>query len=157
MRVLTCFNLFLSLAPASFASIPSHNGVLQTHTAIEAALNTKDPKSLLSQCENQGLGTRYFTNHCTKLVDLLRKRMNTLALDSDLQIQAEKISTTKLTAQAKARIKVLTSINVLSIQAEDAIMGAQASAKNETKSELADIVAIIKKVQTSVIRYSKLL
>ena len=83
--------------------------------------------------------------------------MNTLALDSDLQIQAEKNSTAKLTAQVRARIEVLTSINVLSFQAEDAIWAAQASAKNETKSDLAEIVAIIKKVQTSVIRYSKLL
>ena len=157
VRVLIFIGMMFSACPTIFASIPTNNGVLQTSNAVEALLNSSDTDSLYSRCLTQGIGARYFSDSCTKLIDNLRKRMDVLALEADLQIQAEKIAKPILSKIAATRILLLSKINLLSTQAEDMIKASQNNSKNsDPKEDLPDILSSVHNIQALVANYSKL-
>ena len=158
VRVLVFFGgMFWGSCFLSLASIPTNNGVLQTGQAIDSLLNANDTESLYYRCQNQGRGSRYFSDSCTKLIDTLRKRIDILVLESDLQIQAEKLAKPTLSKSAMSRISVLAQINLRSTQAEDAIKVLQNSAKgSDLKDDLPDVLTSVNKVQLLVANYSKL-
>lgn len=83
--------------------------------------------------------------------------MNRLAIEADLQIQAEKIEKKPISKSALARIAMLSKINLLSTQTEDTIISAQNSPKNnDSREDIPEIMASIKKVQISVAGYTRL-
>jgi actin-related protein len=150
------FSFVLGITPICSASIPS-NGVLQTSRSLDSILSVNDAQSAYNQCVTQNRGARYFSNSCTKLIDTLRKKMNMMVLESDLQMQAEKIAKKPLPKDASSRIAMLAKINLLSTQAEETIKTAQTASKNnDSKEDLPDIVTSIQKVQTSVAAYTQL-
>jgi len=137
--------------------IPS-NGVLQTSRSLETMLDSRNSESAYNQCISQGRGARYFSNSCTKLIDTLRRKMNIMALESDLQMQAERISDKRIQKEAASRLAVLSKINLFSTQAEETIKTVQTDTKtSDAKENLPDVLTAIKKVQNSVLAYSKLL
>jgi hypothetical protein len=146
----------LSPLSTSLAFVPS-NGVVQISHSLETILDENDSASAYNQCVTQGRGTRYFSNTCSKLVDVLRKKMSIMALESDVQMQAEKLSKKPLPKDASKRLAILAKINLLSAQAEETIKTAQTGPKNDdAKETLPDIIMAIKKVQISVTAYTKL-
>jgi hypothetical protein len=134
-----------------------NNGVVLTSRSLDTVLSTADEESLYNRCVTQGRSARYFSNSCTKLVDILRKKMNVMALESDLQMQAEKLSHKRLPKDASNRVAILAKINLLSTQAEETIKTAQTASKSDdAKENLPDIISAIQKVQMSVTAYTKL-
>ena len=76
--------------------------------------------------------------------------MSGMALEADVQMQSEKLSQGPLSKLATFRISILSRINLLSSQAEEALK------TYETKDDLPAIVSTIQKVQVSVAAYTKL-
>ena len=144
-----------NLANANLVNV--NNGVIQTSRSLDTILSLNDSESAYHLCMTQGRGIRYFSNSCTKLLDALRKKMNRLAIEADLQIQAEKIEKKPISKSALARIAMLSKINLLSTQTEDTIISAQNSPKNnDSREDIPEIMASIKKVQISVAGYTRL-
>jgi hypothetical protein len=140
----------LILASTSDASLPT-NGVLRTNLALNSLLNSGDAESPYYRCLSQGTSALYFSNSCAKLFDALRKKMNMMALEADLQMQAEKLSPHPLSKVANDRISLLSKINLLSTQAQETLKA------SESKEDLPDIVDSVKRVQSVVTSYSELL
>ena len=156
MTAFIYISFLLGLSKDAHAIIPN-NGVVQTSKSLDSLLSTKSEDSAYLQCMNQGRGARYFSNSCTKLVDTLRKKMNMMALEADLQMQAEKLTQKPLSKDAASRVSLLAKINLLSTQAEETIKMVQTASKNnDTQEDIPDIVTAIQKVQTSVIAYTQL-
>lgn len=83
--------------------------------------------------------------------------MNVLVLESDLQMQAEKLAKPPLSRASTSRIAMLAKINLLATQAEDTIKAVQSNSKNsDSKDDLIDVLPAVKKVQLSYQAYLKL-
>ncbi len=157
MRCLIFFCVTLGFLPVGHASF-MNNGVILTAKSIETILNESDENSLYRKCQAQPRGFRFLSNACTQLVESLRKKMDTMTLESDLQMQAERISKHPKNDPSTNRIAMLAKINLLATQAEDAIKASLNNSKaNDIKESLTDILPAVKKVQIAFKSYSKLL
>ena len=81
-----------------------------------------------------------------------------MALESDLQMQAEKLSKHPKQDKSPTRIAMLAKINLLATQAEETIKASlNTPHSGDQKEELSDILPAVKKVQIAFQSYSKML
>ncbi len=151
--------LVVTLQPAS-ASVEKHpkNGVMIIGEALTLTIDDQDQNSLIHKCQNENRGTRFFSNSCTKLMASLQKKMSMMALESDLQMQAERLKVATPAEKRNERIAMLAKLNLLSQQAEDSIkslLGNTSSSYNQ--EHLLEVLPTILKVQTSYLAYLKLI
>lgn len=132
---------------ASFVAPDSvKNGLLITGNSLLALVDEKETHSPLSRCINEERGSRIFSNHCDELMANLKKRMSMMALESDLQIQNEKLSSTPLSDRDNQKVDVLSKINLLSLQAEETI---------SSGNDLRTVITAVTKVKSSYLTYRK--
>ncbi len=157
MLLMITSQLLAGLATPTYAAIPtadiSRNGLIRTGNALLSIVDEKEQSSQLSLCTNDR-GSHLFSNSCNDLVVSLRKKMNMMALESDLQIQNEKVNTPS-NPQSSDRLAHLEKINLLSIQAEDIIRAAQNANPGEFKGDVTDILSSVAKVKLSYLSWLK--
>ncbi|MBC7397029.1 MAG: hypothetical protein H7333_06265 [Bdellovibrionales bacterium] len=157
MTVAFLFSLIVGLTSEAHALVPK-NGVILAANSLKDLLDEQDKESPYHRCVTQSLSARYFSNHCARLTELLRKKMNVMILESDLQMQAEKLAKEPLSSDAKSRISMLAKINLLAVQAEEVIKAAETRSENsDGKEALPDILPAVRKVQVSFLSYAKFL
>ena len=156
MHVALYLSFILATTPAAIANIPK-NGVVLAANSLEDLMKEANPGSAYQLCNTQSRSARYFSNECTRLIESLRKKMSVMMLESDLQMQAEKLGKVPLPRVSLSRIAMLAKINLLATQAEETIKAAQSSSRNsDSKEDLPDILPAVKKVQQSYQAYLKL-
>ena len=126
MHVTLSLFFILTLTPEAKAALPK-NGVVITASSLQEVLNEENPGSPYQRCNTQSRSLRYFSNECSHLIESLRKKMNVLVLESDLQMQAEKLAKPPLSRASTSRIAMLAKINLLTTQAEDTIKAVQSN------------------------------
>ena len=149
--------------PSSFATIPDaahteslKNGLIRTGNAFSSLLDEKENDSPLAKCLNQYQKPRLFSNSCGDLVATLRKRMNLMVLESDLQIQNEKLNHQPSTEKDSQKIAWLSKINLFATQAEETIKMAQNTTRStDFRDEMPDILNSVTKVKTAYLSYLK--
>ena len=146
--------------PQAQASISttSKNGVVRTGGAILAIMDHLNSDSLLVRCNRENAGTRIFANSCKEFIEQLQKKMSLMSLETDIQIQSERINSKAKTAAHQQRIAMLAKLNLIATQAEDAIKTLKANySENHFQEHLLEILPTVTKVQTSYTAYLKLL
>jgi len=155
-----------SILPVSPSSSLPKNGLLKVGLSLLTILDESNPESLWSKCSQEGTGMQLFANSCKSLVDQLQKKLNLMTLESDIQIQAERIHyKPNLTPNSRnprhtqrERIALLRELNLLSTQAEDALQSVKTEQRDpQIQEHLSAILPGLKKVQTSFLAYSRLL
>ena len=160
MRTVLPSLLLLVILQPALASVEKHtkNGVMMIGDALTLTLDDQDQNSLIHKCQSENRGTRFFSNSCTKLMASLQKKMSMMALESDLQMQAERLKVATPAEKRNERIAMLAKLNLLSQQAEESIkslLGSSASTDNQ--EHLTEVLPTILKVQTSYLSYLKLI
>ena len=145
------------MALSASASIPSRNGVIRTGAAISDLISLDDSESLLRKCYRENLGSRLFSASCRELVDQLQKKINVMTVESDIQIQAERIDPLSRKSKNQERIGMLAKLNLVSTQAEDAIRTLRLNyPENEYQDHLKEILPSVEKVRLSYQSYLKI-
>jgi hypothetical protein len=146
----------LSTARASLPS-PPRNGVLKTGSAIQDLIESRNPDSLRRKCARENAGTRLFSSFCREFVDQLQKKINLMVVETDIQIQAERLSPSPMTADPKSRLDLLIQLNAAAIQAEQSIRALKAGySERSYKEHLSEILPDSKKVRDIFEAYAKL-
>ena len=147
--------LFLtSLAQASIPAPASRNGVVRTGVILNQILSSSDETSPYSKCSREGNGLLMFSNSCKELIDQLQRKLALMTLESDIQLQSEKLNPTENRKRKQERMGMLTKLNLLSTQAEDSIKSLKANyPETRYREHLNEIIPEVKKVQTSLEAY----
>ena len=152
-------NLIL-MSTLAVAAIPSkgRNGVIHIGESLSLDIDTQNTNSAFSRCQNESRGTRFFSNSCTKLIETLQKKMSMMSLESDLQMQAERLKVSSFNELRNERIAMLAKINLLSHQAEEALKSLKTGQSGgDNQERIPEIIPTVKKVQTAYEAYLKFL
>ena len=140
----------------------SKNGVVRTGTALSQMIDETQSGSLYLKCAQESTGMSLFSNSCKELIDQLQKKLSLMSLESDIQIQSEKIgihSGQELhRSQKPMRVGMLVKLNLMSTQAEEAVKTLKANyPEGKFREHLDEVIPEVKKVQISYQSYLKLL
>ncbi len=115
--------LTLLLTVPGLASLPDHskNGVVRAGFALNRILDDSSADSPVSKCFREDDSLNLFSDSCRALLDQLQKKLALMTLESDIQIQAEKLGRGKSRISRKNRMESLSRLNLVSTQAEDAL------------------------------------
>jgi hypothetical protein len=139
------------------AALPSRNGVIRTGAALTDLISLEYPESLLRKCYRENLGSRLFSDSCRELVDQLQKKINVMTVESDIQIQAERIDPLSRKSRNQERLAMLAKLNLVSTQAEDAIRILRSRyPESQYQDHLKDILPSVEKVRLSYQSYLKI-
>jgi hypothetical protein len=131
--------------------------VIRTGSAISDLISLEAPDSLLRKCYRENLGSRLFSNSCRELVDQLQKKITVMTVESDIQIQAERIDPLSRKSRNQERLGMLAKLNLVSTQAEDAIRTLRSNySEGEYQDHLREILPSVEKVRLSYQSYLKI-
>ena len=150
--------LILGFQQTVLGSLPEteKNGVLRTGTALNELLDSTQPVSAFSRCRNENAGSRLFERACARLIDQLQKKMMLMTVESDIRIQAERISPLARAPRNQARIALLAKLNLISNQAEYAIKTLKSETpENRIQDRLEDLLPALARVRSSFEAYRK--
>ena len=163
MHYLLCLSFISGFNFTAWANLtPSQiqkNGVVQAGEALLNLIDDKEKDSLFSRCTTESRSARYFSNSCSNLIVGLKKQMNRMVMESDFQMQAEKLSNRRPSNEhSNHRLAMLAKINLLATQAEETIKTVQNTSKNsDNRDDIPDLLPAVKKVELSFLTYLKLL
>ena len=149
------------LGIASQAAIPERNGnirngVIRTGAALSRILTIDSPESLLRKCYNENIGSRLFSDSCLELIEQLQQKTGLMTVESDIQMQAERIDPLLRKSKNQERLEMLAKLNLVSTQAVDAIKALRASVpENRYQDHLGDILPVVEKVRIAYESYLK--
>jgi len=150
----------LLLANQTMASLPDSpkNGVLRAGIALGRILNETSPESPVSRCIREGEGVNPFSDSCKSFMDQLQKKLALMTLESDIQMQSEKLSRNPNRRTRRSRMESLSKLYLVSTQAEDTLKILKANrAEEPLHSHIREIMPDLKKVQEAYQAYLDLL
>ena len=105
------------LGIASQAAIPERNGnirngVIRTGAALSRILTIDSPESLLRKCYNENIGSRLFSDSCLELIEQLQQKTGLMTVESDIQMQAERIDPLLRKSKNQERLEMLAKLNL---------------------------------------------
>ncbi len=140
----------LLLANQTMASFPDSpkNGVVRAGLALGRILNESSSESPISRCIREGEGVSLFSDSCKSFMDQLQKKLALMTLESDIQMQSEKLSRNRIRPARRRRMESLSKLNLVSTQAEDTIKILKTNrAEEPLHSHIREILPDLKKVQ----------
>ncbi|MBU6154104.1 MAG: hypothetical protein KGP28_07365 [Bdellovibrionales bacterium] len=160
MKRLTWIILSLLLFSRGMASLPEspRNGVVRAGLALGRILDETSPESPISKCTRTANGMNLFSDSCKAFLDQLQKKLALMTLESDIQIQSEKLSHPRRQVSHRKKVESLSNLNLVSTQAEDALKLLKSSRPDDQfHSLIREILPELKKVQQAYHTYLELL
>ncbi|NDG83892.1 MAG: hypothetical protein EBX52_02515, partial [Proteobacteria bacterium] len=124
--------------------------------ALSRILSLDSSDSLLRRCYHENIGSRLFSDSCRELIDQLQQKTGLMTVESDIQIQAERIDPLLRKSKNQERLGMLAKLNLVSTQASDAIKTLRASyPESQYQDHLNEILPAVEKIRIAYESYLK--